>query len=112
MSANEIIVSNGPGKDDLLRAVANPDKHLHVMFHTASEPLEAHIDAIDEEGLDGLRFALRGRLEVGALPRRAFHRRLRRRDAHRPPQAAGCDLRQGAQPARPLESGPLPSSST
>jgi hypothetical protein len=62
MSASEIIVSDGPGKDDLLRAVANPDKHLHVMFHTRSEAIEAHIDAIDEEGLDGLRFALRGRL--------------------------------------------------
>lgn len=62
MSTSEIIVSNGPGKDDLLRAVANPGTHLHVMFHTASEALEAHIDAIDEEGLDGLRFALRGHL--------------------------------------------------
>ena len=33
------------------------------MFHTASEALEAHIDAIDEEGLDGLRFAVRGHLK-------------------------------------------------
>ena len=56
MSSNEIVVSNGPAKDDLLRAVANPDKHLHVIFHTPSE-------AIDEEGLDGLRFALRGHLK-------------------------------------------------
>ena len=51
MSASEIIVSDGPGKDDLLRAVANPDKHLHVMLHTRSEAIEAHIDATDEEGL-------------------------------------------------------------
>jgi hypothetical protein len=63
MSANEIIVSNGPGKDDLLRAVASAGKHQHVLFHTASEELEAHIDSIDEEGLDGLRFALRGHLK-------------------------------------------------
>jgi hypothetical protein len=63
MSSNEIVVSNGPAKDDLLRAVANPDKLLHVIFHTPSEAIEAHIDAIDEEGLDGLRFALRGHLK-------------------------------------------------
>jgi hypothetical protein len=62
MSDNLIEVSDGPGKDDLLRAVTNPD-HLHVIFHMPGEPLEAHIDAIDEEGLDGLRFALRGRLK-------------------------------------------------
>jgi len=63
MTTNELEIRNGPDKADLLRAVANPDKHLHVMFHTASEALEAHIDAIDEEGLDGLRFALRGHLK-------------------------------------------------
>jgi len=62
MSASEIIVSNGPGKDDLLRAAASSDKHQHVIFHTRSEAIEAHIDTIDEEGLDGLRFALSGHL--------------------------------------------------
>ena len=63
MSAGEIVVSNGPGKDELLRAVAGADKNLNVIFHTRSEALEARIDAIDEEGLDGVRFGLRGRLK-------------------------------------------------
>ena len=62
MSASEITVSGGPAKDDLLRAVASADKHLPVIFHTPGEAIEAQIDAIDEEGLDGLRFAVRGRL--------------------------------------------------
>jgi hypothetical protein len=62
MSDNLIVVSDGPAKDDLLRAVSNPDD-LHVTFNMPGEPLEAHIDAIDEEGLDGLRFSLRGRLK-------------------------------------------------
>ncbi len=63
MTADQILVCDGPGKDDLLRAVANPDKHQHVIFHAGGETLEAHIEAIDEEGLDGLRFALRGHLK-------------------------------------------------
>jgi hypothetical protein len=63
MSDNVIMVSDGPDKADLLRAVASTDDHLEVIFHTPGEPLQAHIDAIDEEGLDGLRFALRGHLK-------------------------------------------------
>ena len=67
MSVSEIVVSDGPGKDDLLRAVANADKDLGVIFRTLGETIEARIDAIDEEGLDGLRFGLRGRLKSANL---------------------------------------------
>jgi hypothetical protein len=63
MSASEILVQDGPGKEELLRAAADPGPDQHVTFQTPGEPLEAHIDGIDEEGLDGLRFALRGRLK-------------------------------------------------
>lgn len=67
MSSNDLDVSNGPDKSDLLRAVANPEKHLHVSFDTAAGPVEAHIDAIEEGGDDGLTFALRGHLTSGNL---------------------------------------------
>jgi hypothetical protein len=66
MSADQIEVSNGPDKADLLRAVANPEKHLHVSFDTPTDAVEAHIDAIEERG-DGLTFALRGHLTSGNL---------------------------------------------
>ena len=42
MSKHEIPVSNGPDKADLLRAVTNPDAHLHVTFRTPTEVVEAH----------------------------------------------------------------------
>ena len=64
---DEIQVSNGPDKADLLRAVTNPDRHLHVIFDTADGPVEAHVDAIEEGGEDGLRFAVRGHLTSGTL---------------------------------------------
>jgi hypothetical protein len=63
MSASEIVVQDGPGKEELLRVAADTHNRLHVTFHTPGEPLEAHIDGIDEEGLDGLHFALHGRLK-------------------------------------------------
>ena len=65
MSSNDLEVSNGPDKADLLRAVSNPDKHLHVAFDTPAGPVEAHIDAIEEGGDDGLTFTLRGHLTSG-----------------------------------------------
>jgi hypothetical protein len=67
MPSNELDVSNGPDKADLLRAVTNPDQHLHVRFETADGPVEAHIDAIEEGGDDGLTFSLRGHLTSGNL---------------------------------------------
>jgi hypothetical protein len=65
MSTNDLEVSNGPDKAGLLRAVTNPDQHLHVSFDTAAGLVEAHIDAIEEGGDDGLTFALRGHLTSG-----------------------------------------------
>lgn len=67
MSANEIPVNNGPDKADLLRAVSNPSKHLHVTFDTPVDPLEVHIDRIEEMGADGLTFGLRGHIASGNL---------------------------------------------
>ena len=67
MSANELEVRNGPDQTDLLRAVANPAEHIHVCFHTEVDPVEAHIDAIEEIGGDRLTFGLRGHLTSGNL---------------------------------------------
>jgi hypothetical protein len=67
MASNEIRVSDGPSKADLLRAVTNPEKHLHVTFATADGLVEAHIDTIEEGGDDGLTFGLRGHLASGNL---------------------------------------------
>ena len=67
MASNEVEIRNGPDKADLLRALANPDKHLHVMFETAADAVEAHIDAMEEVGTDGSIFGLRGHLASGNL---------------------------------------------
>ena len=47
MATRELEVRNGLDKADLLRAVANPDKHLHVSFETSGDLVEAHIDTIE-----------------------------------------------------------------
>jgi hypothetical protein len=69
---DEVHVSGGPDKADLLRAVTNPDQHIHVIFQTADGPVEAHVDAIEEGGEDGLTFAVRGHLTSGNLRGAAF----------------------------------------
>jgi len=65
MITHELEVRNGPDKADLLRAVTNPDKHLHVSFDTVGDPLEAHIDTIEEMGRDGMLYGIRGHLTAG-----------------------------------------------
>jgi hypothetical protein len=72
MTKYEIEVRNGPDKADLLRAVSNADKHIHVSFETSGELVEAHIDAIEELGSDGMVFGLRGHVTTGDLRGAAF----------------------------------------
>jgi hypothetical protein len=67
MVSNELVVSNGPDKAELLRAVTNPGQHLHVSFNTPMDMVEAHIDSIEEIGNDGVTFGLRGHLTSGNL---------------------------------------------
>ena len=67
MSKHEIPVSNGPDKADLLRAVTNPDAHLHVTFRTPAEVVEAHVDFVEEIAEDGMTFGLKGHLASGNL---------------------------------------------
>ena len=67
MSNNAIFVNDGPDKADLLRAVTNPDDHLHVTFRTPTEVVEAHLDMVEEIAEDGTTFGLRGHLASGNL---------------------------------------------
>jgi len=67
MAINELQVSNGPDKADLLRAVTNPAQHLHATFDTPTDPVEAHLDVIEEIGADGVTFGLRGHVASGNL---------------------------------------------
>ena len=83
MSKREIPVSNGPDKADLLRAVSNPKSHLHVMFRTPTEVLEAHVDFFEEITQDGVTFGLKGHLCVRRFAGRAICRHLRHRESER-----------------------------
>jgi len=67
MPNTRIPVTSGPSKQDLLRAAANPDEHLHAIFGTPEGAIEAHIDSIEEIGLDGVDFTLWGHLASSNL---------------------------------------------
>ena len=67
MSNRELLVTDGPDKAGLLRAVTNPEAHLHVTFRTPAELLEAHLEVIQEITEDGMTFGLKGRLASGNL---------------------------------------------
>jgi len=62
MPATRIAVTSGPNKADLLRAAANPEDHLHAIFGTPDGAIEAHIDSVEEIGLDGVDFTVWGHL--------------------------------------------------
>ena len=62
MPATRIAVTSGPNKADLLRAAANPEGHLHAIFGTPDGAIEAHIDSVEEIGLDGVDFTIWGHL--------------------------------------------------
>jgi hypothetical protein len=67
MSNHEIPVRNGPDKAELVRAVTNPDAHLHVVFRTPTEAVEAHLDFMEEIDEGGMTFGLKGHLASGNL---------------------------------------------
>jgi len=62
MPTTRIPVTSGPSKADLLRVAANPDAHLHAFFGTPDGMIEAHIEAIEEIGVDGVDFTVWGHL--------------------------------------------------
>lgn len=67
MTHSVIDVTNGPGKDDLLRAVTSDDDFLTTIFHTPAGALEAQIVRIEERGDTGQDFTLWGQLASSSL---------------------------------------------
>ena len=67
MTHSVIDVTNGPGKDDLLRAVTDDDALLTTIFDTPSGAIEAQIAKIEERGDDGVDFTLWGQLASSSL---------------------------------------------
>jgi len=65
MSTSLIPVINGPGKADLLRAVANP--YRYTTFDTRDGAIEASIDLIEEQGPEGVGFTVWGHLASSNL---------------------------------------------
>jgi len=64
MKEVELNIMDGPDKPDLQRAVAYPDRDLHVHFRTDGDAVDAHIDRVEEFG-DGTQFGLAGQLVSG-----------------------------------------------
>jgi len=62
MPTTRIAVTSGPNKADLLRAATSRDGQLHATFGTSFGIIDAHIDAIEEVGVDGVDFTLWGHL--------------------------------------------------
>ena len=91
MATTQIALTSGPSKGDLLRA-ARADQNLHAVFGTAQGMLEAHIDAIEEIGVDGVDFTLWGHLASANL-RGAVFTGIYNCEAYRP--ARSEDLRPG-----------------
>ena len=62
MTHSVLEVTNGPAKDDLLRAVANTDDQLTTLLDTPAGLLETRIGRLEELGDDGVTFTLWGQL--------------------------------------------------
>lgn len=59
MPNTRLIITDGPLKPDMQWALAYPEKDLHVHFETDSDPVDVHLDRIEELG-DGTSFGLTG----------------------------------------------------
>lgn len=64
-------LTGGPAKDDLLRAVMNPQDAV-TTFETPQGAIEASIERLEENGADGVAFLLWGRLASTELRGAAF----------------------------------------
>jgi hypothetical protein len=67
MTHSVLEVTNGPAKDDLLRAVSNTDDQLTTIFDTSAGALEATINELEEQGDEGVAFTLWGQLASSDL---------------------------------------------
>ena len=67
MTHSVLQVTNGPAKDDLLRAVANTNSSFTTVFDTPAGAVEATINQLEEHGDDGVDFTLWGHLASSDL---------------------------------------------
>jgi hypothetical protein len=65
-------LTGGPAKDDLLRALMNPQGGFTTTFETPQGAIEASIERLEENGADGVTFLLWGRLTSTQLRSAAF----------------------------------------
>jgi hypothetical protein len=56
-------LTGGPAKHDLLHAVTHPHDSFTTIFETPQGAIEASIERLEENGIDGVSFLLWGRLQ-------------------------------------------------
>jgi hypothetical protein len=61
MPETRLTIVDGPLKPDLQWAIAYPEKHLHIHFETDGDPVDVHLDRMEEFG-DGTSFGLVGHI--------------------------------------------------
>jgi hypothetical protein len=71
MAQTQIAITDGPLKPDLQWAVAYPEKHLHIHFETDGDPVDVHLDRMEELG-DGTSFGLMGHIVSSNYKDRPF----------------------------------------
>jgi hypothetical protein len=71
MAKTRLNIVDGPLKPDLQWAVAYPEKHLHIHFETEGEPVDVHLDRM-EELADGTSFGLAGHVVSSKHKNRRF----------------------------------------
>jgi hypothetical protein len=66
-----LTIVDGPPKPELRWALANPDKDPHIHFATEGDPIDVHLDRM-EEFADGTSFGLTGRVVSGSHKGKSF----------------------------------------
>ena len=64
MNTIELLIKEGPTKPDLQWAVAYPERHIYVHFDAIDDPVDAHVDTMEEQP-NGTTFLLTGHLTSG-----------------------------------------------
>jgi hypothetical protein len=71
MARTRLTIVDGPLKPDLQWAVAYPEKHLHIHFETDNDPVDVHLDRLEELG-EGTSFGLVGHIVSSNYKGRPF----------------------------------------
>jgi hypothetical protein len=71
MPTTRLTIVDGPPKPELRWALANPDKDPHIHFETEGDPIDVHLDRM-EELADGTSFGLIGHVVSGSHKGKSF----------------------------------------